>query len=306
MAKLSPEEQLERQHSKIIKLVFSSLSKRIADRAFISNSSDTILMCNPIGDRENRLITFLDPDLCVHLVKIKQPENVTFIKDWILGDLKYNLASVDCKLLCTGLNKLKTLNACKFITGDGLYRYFTNAPIKTTDTQDKSESNDEEIDQEDEIENTDNNKKSNLLAEVVGDTRTLMTISKLWRQLNHIGSDKHQSEHEHKFYNLKDISDVLKLSTGIGYLPIAHTDFGGRGKSEFLLTDGRSTPAYKEFILKSSNMTKWSWYVWKEDAKRLGYCTMFEDDIVRVKSWQPNNFIYLFDNADSKWEKIWH
>ena len=302
MAKLSPEEQLERKRAALIKMVFSSISRRIADRAFVSSSSNSILLCNPEGDRENRLVTFLDPDLCVHLVKVKDIEFLNYVKSWVLDDLKYNLVSIDSKLLSTGINKLKVPSACKFETQQGLYRYFTNSPTAGNAQEKIDISNDDDIDDVDYPVKC----AGNFIAEVVGDTRTLMTISDLWRRLRYIASPEHMEKHTHKVWELKEIPEVTKLSEGVGCLPIDNTYFGGKGRSEFLITDGRSTPAYKEFILKSRDIVRWDGYVWQEDAKRLGYCTLYEDHLLEIKSWQPNNFVYLFDNEESKWEKIWH
>lgn len=290
---------LEKERCKLIKSVFSSMSKRIADKAFVGRTSNSLLLCNPISDRENRLATFADPDLCVHLVTFKDPEFLNFIRDWLFSDLAFNLGSIDCRLLSTCINKLKTPSAFEIETVDGLYRTITNAPGKPVTQEEVIDDGDGEVG------NTPG--RESVIAEVVGDHRTLVLINRIWRQLRDISSEEHKSNHQHKLYNLKEMPEIENLRDGSSHLSIHFNDFTDcQGRCDLILTDGRSTPAYKEFIVKSPTNAKWDCYVWKEDDRRLGYCTLYEDAVVSVKSWQPSNYVYLLNNATLKWEKIWH
>lgn len=275
---ISPE---EKEYLKTFKMIFSSLSRRLANVAIFTSSEDSVMLMNPTTAKDtpfaDRITEFGNTDLTAHLVTFKNKDFLRETKEWIFGTTKFKIGCANTSLLNSLLVKSKFRAGLQIVTDDSCTRVIKSSDPETDDIE---------------------------IARYLSDYVLVAKILDTWKKCTIIGTPEHQNTHRHISITL---DPKTRMDGKIYFLPINLNalDSNLKGHLDLLCNDGMSSPAIKEFISKRKFL-KWEGYAWLEDNLKLRYCTLYEDDDISVCTYQPNYNICIFNNSQIEWEKICH
>lgn len=283
MAKKTEAEIAEAEYLKTFKLVFSSISRRIANTAYFTPDDTELVLTNPtsppktgskavaIGDR---LSEYGQTDLTSHLVITKHGDFIKKTKEWVFEGI--NLQTMGYFNFGTYLTKLsKTPRSEIPLMIDDTYRkVFTDG---------------------------DADDYKNVVSGIMYDYCVTSKVTSITKSLKEYGSEEHLEKYPHIEIEL---TPSVLMNGKEFYVPVDLSKLSSdySGVVDVFCTDGLSVPSLREFVAKRKEAGKCKLLCWIVENK-LMYCSIYEDDDFIIKSWQPNNFIYLFSNGQTHLEK---